>query len=180
MVLAILVGLYYHDRMSQIPIALAKYSVSSLTLAYTIALVTRPSPQLNRLIPDLSALLSFDPDQISQLQIAHKLVQQGQSQAIAEACLGKNSIAYGLYVFLSTPTSWQIAVKRAGKLKIAVGAIAAIYQSQITHPVQFEDQTNLQVSNQLSDRLFSNWAGIPLGIAISDSIMISAPSIRSN
>jgi hypothetical protein len=188
MIWAILIGLYYHDRLNQIPILLAKFSDSSLTLAYAIAKIAAVSEiaqiyqesdrinPLNRLIPQLTKLLISYPDQIAQLDKANILVQQGQSQAIAEASLGKNSIAYALYVFLSTPNSWAIAVKRAGKLQISVSVLTAVYQSELPNLPQFSSQ--IHHGAELGDRLFANWAGISLipGITISGSISSSSLS----
>jgi hypothetical protein len=182
---AILIGLFYHDRLDEIPILMTKFSISSLILAYAIASifaisqVCRESAQishLNHFIPQLSRLLSSYPDQIAQLQNADNLVQQGQSQAIAEASLGKNSIAYALYVFLSTPNSWEIAVKRAGKLQIVVSALTAIYQADI--PNLPKSSSQIFHGEVLGDLLFANWAGISLkpGIPISGSMSISSPT----
>ncbi len=175
MIYAILVGLFYHDRLPEIPILLAKYSISSLTLAYAIALTCKNPELIDQLIPQLQNLLSSDPEQIQQLEIAQTLVDQGQSQIVAQNQLGQNSIAYGLYVFLSTPRAWEICVQRAGKLQILVGAIAAIDQAELPYFPQFS--TQVQQGTELGEQLFAEWAGIALkpGNPISDSILISAP-----
>jgi hypothetical protein len=179
MVYAILVGLFYHDRLIEIPIVLAKYPVSSLTLSYAVSLVCKDSEPSDRLIPQLQSLLNSHPDQIQQLEIAQTLVTQGQSQTIAQEQLGRNSIAYSLYVFLSTPTAWEICIQRAGKLQIPVGAIAAIYQAEMPNFPQSSTQIYRarEIGRELGQQLFSYWAGIVLepGNPISDSILISAP-----
>jgi hypothetical protein len=152
---AILVGLYYHDRLEIIPTLLP--DSSDLTLSYVIALLClKVDPR--SLIPKLCELLKSQPTLLEQLQTAKTLIDQGQSGAIARKALGKTSIAYALYCCLSTPESWEIAVQRSGELGVVVGAFVSAYRASILLQPQFSSQICQGII--LGDRLFANWSGI--------------------
>jgi hypothetical protein len=148
---AIILGLYYHQDLAR----LGAYFTNPeyLTVALAIALCCRGEMQPRSFISKINNYLQSYPDFSSQLDLADNLANQGASRAIATSVIARNSLAFGVFCFLSTPYSLKL-VNRAGNFQVSISAIAAAYLGCIPNI-----ETN-NLGNQLGDRLLAAWAGV--------------------
>jgi len=154
---AIAIGLYHHQHPDRLNNYLS--DLESLILALVIAYACRDALNPKNLISQICAYLEqLDTETkptIKQLRLAQTLVEQGQSLAIARSRLDGENIAFGLYCFLSTPDQWELATLRSGKMRVAVGSIAAAYQGQIP----LGNRQSIDIGMKIADRLLAAWSG---------------------
>jgi hypothetical protein len=177
---AIAIGLWQHQDLN----AMSRYlpHLEDQLVALLIALACRDalSPKtaiakIDDFLSDRFRWSSDRQDEIAslsqQFNLVRTLVEQGASGTIAQSALispsqdnysSKNhiDIAYGLYCWLSTPYSWQLAVSRAQQIQpelgVAIGAIAAAYSGNLPPG----DIDILETGIILGDRLLAAWAGV--------------------
>lgn len=173
---AIAIGLWQHQNLSILPNFFVL--IDDLVVALLIALACRDALNPKTAIADICDFLqntSFSSSQISasispfveQIQLVRTLVEQGASSAIVQTALrsksddlGHSNIALGLYCWLSTPHTWQLAVSRAKQfqpeLGAAIGAIAAAY----TGIIPSGDLPTMGMGIAMGDRLLAAWSGV--------------------
>jgi len=154
---AIILGLYYHQDLA----VLSSYFTDSecspeyLTVALAIALICRGEMQPRSFISKISNYLQPYPDFCSQLDFAHNLANQGASRAIAASVIPKNSLAFGIFCFLSTPYSWNLVNQAAGDFQVSISAIAGAYLASRSNNIGANN-----LGNELGDHLLAAWTGV--------------------
>ncbi|AFY74141.1 hypothetical protein Syn7502_02126 [Synechococcus sp. PCC 7502] len=148
---AILLGLYQHQDLTEISKNIIDPEHLIITLA--IALACREQLQPRTLVKNLCDYLQPYPDLCSQLKLAHSLAEQGTSRTIARSSLNTDTLAFGIYCFLSTPFSWNLLNQN-----MEIAAIAAAYLGHIPNSTQ--NVRAIKLGMNLGDRLFAAWAGV--------------------
>jgi hypothetical protein len=148
-------GLYWHQDLQYLTQYLRE-SPEQLIIGLAIALCCRHEFNPRTLISESCKYLSADQnsehqDVISQLKLAQFLVERGESRAIARSILKPESLAYGLFCFLSNSQNLELATYDSGKFEAEIAAIAAAHQGYVF---------NTAATMKLSDRLLAAWSGL--------------------
>lgn len=190
-IVAIIIGAYWHQDLQEVRARIldlqshSSADIQELILAMAIAYACRGELEaryfISQIFNDLSPIraLSRSPENqqkcLAQLQLAHKLVDEGASAITAHKSHKLNNglsemIASSLYYFLSTPHSWHLITERAKRhanknnLLIAIqsGAIAAAYlgaSNSVSHLAGL-DREVWSKGELLGNRLWSKWSGV--------------------
>jgi hypothetical protein len=150
---AIILGLYHHQDLA----SLTEYFTEPeyLVVALAIAMCCRGEMQPRSFVAKVSSYLPSS-DFYAQLKLANTLAEKGESRAIARSMISEDTLAYSIYCFLSTPSSWHLVNQGAGEFQISISAIAAAYLGYF--PRANSNHQKLGIS--LGDRLLAAWAGV--------------------
>jgi hypothetical protein len=161
---AIATGLFHHQKPDQLNNYLSNLEelILSLVIAYACCDALNPKSLISEICDEIEQLDIDTNPTIRKLRLAQDLVEQGQSAAIARLRLGSGNIAFGLYCFLSTPDSWELATLRAGKMQVVVGAIAGAFQGRIPYGScqDASRRESVAMGIKLGDRLLGAWSGV--------------------
>jgi hypothetical protein len=150
---AVILGLYHHQDLASLTEYFAEPEY--IVVALAIALCCRGEMQSRSFVAKVSSYLPSS-DFYSQLKLANTLAEKGESRAIASSLIPKNTLAYSIYCFLSTSSSWHLVNQGAGEFQISISAIAAAYLGYVPKA----NSSNQKLGISLGDRLLAAWAGV--------------------